>query len=404
METTSFCTMQMIVINQTFKNQVMDLNKFIFLISFVCFFYSCGKEDTEDGGNSGNGGTTIENESFYTHNRTINNFIVDGDDVAIVDNEGLTIVENGELTKYETINYTFLGLQMSAKMNSVHDMIYTGHGLYIGTTDGHLIVKQDGEFYGAPIHVYTMKRPGQNNDIQAIWEWYRSDISTEFPGGRLRSEIELDEGEFFIRDEWPCLNALDLSTNHCADDELTDFSSLERIAMIGKQGTLLHYPDYSSNTPFKYTPNFNNLPFNKFKQVEYFYGASVVVVVPDKYYFNHTWVSTDNGFAYIKIEQGIDVVIPDNAWLTVTPANSELRSGSIEEMAYLSGDRLIAYSNSPSPMIHYVDAVDGLVCSLNAPGNENINDFYVDFYDLYFAQGTSIYELKNSTLQADCGF
>lgn len=381
------------------------------LIILTLLLMSCGHDtgnidtgNNPDGtpNNPGSNDDEIEvaSTAFYTHDREIRAFAVDYQDVVIVDDAGLTIIfSDGQELFVDEINYELQSYNYTAKLNDVNDIISTGDGLHIGTKDGHLIKYYDGEFSGFPVNVYEMKRFWQNDEISALWEWYVEEL--DFVGGKIRSEIELDEGSFQISDEWPCLNLLDLSTNHCEDYDIESFASLERPVFVGQDGSLLVIRN--GNDPYEYQANFSRLPFNRFRKIEYFTRAFGYSEAPDKFWFDHVWTTTDNGVAYYSLEQGKPVVIDDDKWNHYTTENSGLTSNNLEDMKFIASERLVAYSNDVLG-INYIHAEDGRICGIKAPSNERITQIYVDNYDLYLAQGREIYKLEGHELETTCGF
>ena len=284
----------------------------------------------------------------------------------------------------------------------MNDIISTGEGIFIGTSDGHYLRYRQGEFIGYPISVYKMKRYMQNTRIEALWEIELGDDGVD---GVILSDIELrGMDDFRIRDEWPCLD-LNLEANYCEDYQYSDFSSLDRYTAIGQSGKLLTSLDRSTNNSFlvEYSPNFSDLPFDEFKQVEIFRRASSISVVPDKFFFDHIWTSTNNGLAYYIMQDDEPVNFRPEEWIHLTKENSNLSSNIMDDMRFISDKRLVVMSNNP-PSINYIDAEEGSVCSFNAPRNSFISRMYLDIYDLYISQADEIYEIQDSDLFSQCGF
>lgn len=380
--------------------------KYLYLV-FIFLILACD-DDTSSIMSSGSNGDgdpidTPVSSYFYKHDKEIKNFIVDFNTIAIVDNEGLSIIVNGEQVGfYESVTYVLQGQTFTANLNSVNDIISTCEGVFIGTTDGHFIRYRDGEFIGYPISVYKMKRFMRNTQILALWEIALGDDGID---GVILSDIELrNEDDFRIRDNWPCLD-LDFEVNHCEEAGYSDFSSLDRYTAIGQNGSLLTTLDRSTNNSFivDYKPNFNDLPFDRFKHVEIFRQANEIAIVPDKFYFDHLWTSTNNGLAYIIMQDDEPVDFVTNEWIHLNKGNSNISSNSIDDMRYISDERLIAISNSP-PSVNYINAEDGNICSFNTPKNTNISSIYVDVFDLYISQGDEIFEIKDSDFYTTCGF
>ena len=383
--------------------------RYILTLAFICCFFSCSKEsDPSDNSGGDENPVSIQSQLSYSHSNNATNYIVYDNEEFIFDNDKLSVVtENGAISSFNKVSYTLGVHLLEASLENINAVITRDDGLYIGTSDGHLLVYEDGNFRGFPILIHKMKRFWQNNPVQALWEWTdqaTSILGYEFVSGVLRSEIEYEEENgFVIKDEYPCINALNITENHCEDYELIDFASLDRLAMLGRYGQLLILPDYGNSSIYMYEPNFSNLSINSFSQIEIFYSASSISQAPDKFYFDHLWVNTDNGLAFYRIQEDEELNIIDEQWNYVTTANSGLSSNNIIDMKFLSDERLIAFSNNPS-RLNYINAEDGMVCSLAPPSTQAITKMEIQQNEVFITQGKEIHRISVSDIETACGF
>jgi len=362
--------------------------------------------DPDNGGN--NMDSQVKSDLIYSNTSIVSNYLEYENNEFVIDQNGMKIVDpNGILTQHNEITYSVNNVSFTASLTNINALIERNDGLYIGTGDGHLLVYENGAFRGFPVMIHKMKRFWQNNPISAIWEW-TSEASTalgfEYVNGRVRSEIEYEEvNEFAIRDEYPCIDPLNQTENYCEGYELIDFASLDRLAMLGQNGALMILPDYKNNTTFLYNPNFSNFSFNKLSQIELFYQASSLGQAPNKFYYDHIWVNTNNGLAYYKMDQDKDLEFIPEKWNVINTSNSNLSSDSIIEMQVVGDERLIAYSNNPA-MLNYINVQDGTICSFSAPATENIQSMQISGNAIYLAQGQDVYKISKGDLSGFCGF
>ena len=401
--------------------------KYLLLIFSCILLFTCGSDDDVMSTDPGNGGTSgpninpgdnsgnnpgdtsselITSNLAYTNGLNIDDFLVLYDGFVISDNSGLHFDIDGTKSSYTEVTYNFQGLDFTTNVKQINCMVNSREGIYIGTTDGHLLVYQFGEFRGVPLYVYKLNIFEQENKIYALWELNESafgDSSSGFADGIVNTIISLEfENELFLQETTPCLD-ISADKNYCEGYNISDFAVLDRNLMVANNNSTIIYPYPEYGNFLEYRPNFSNLPYNEVNQIEIFYNASQTSIPPDKFYFNHVWINTDYGLAYCLLDDYYGVIFTDEEWINLSRENSNLSSNSIEDLKFHSFERLVAFSNNP-PMLNYINAETGSICSYDLGLSGSISDMHIYTRDVYISINNRIYKVDQLDIYSDCDF
>ena len=385
----------------------------IFMVFVICLIAACNTENTPEGmdpivdpseGVDGSGVIEASDmNSVYTHPKPILDFAVDFGALAIADEDGLYIKLGDETLFFSDVEYSVVGMDFNVSLRSISDLIFNGDGLYIAAED-HLLLYDDGDFYGAPLRVHKMKYSFNQSDVIALWEWYLND---ELGDGVYRSELELDDDdEISIDDEWPCLDIFSPEVNFCESYRIENFSRLERFAMVGQEGRLITIPTYGGiEDPVLYNTNSTDHLFDRVTSFEYIRRAKRQTEDEnmEKLWWNYGWYTTNRGLALSKNELGtgdFDVKV----WTEFTTSDNGVPLRGLGEINYYTNNSLVTYSNDPAPYIHYIDYVDETVCSVRLNGIPRIDDMFWDNGTLVISTGREIIPLEYQMFFDACGF